>query len=83
MYMTPRGGTISVTFDADIVYLDCPNAKIIGARAASERFAELYSSLLRTQAEQTAVEVRDLRDDTSCNASGTTVLTPSLRFLSE
>ena len=84
MYMTPDGNTVFVTFDSVIGHPDCPGARIVGIpESTAGRFEEMYASLLRAQAAQTSVEVRDDFTDTTCNASGTIIRLPYLRFLSQ
>jgi len=83
MHMTPGGNSIYATFDAAIGYTDCPGAKHISVARTANQFEEIYAALLRAQAAQTAVEVRDAYSGTVCNPSGSTVQLPYLRFLSQ
>lgn len=81
--MTPTGNSIYVTFDSAIGYSDCPGTKIISMAGTAKRFDEIYAGLLRAQAAQTSIEVRDFYSGTVCNPSGSTVQLPYLRFQSQ
>jgi hypothetical protein len=83
MHMTPTGNSIYVTFDASIGYFDCAAAKIISFPSTAARFDEMYAGLLRAQAAQTAIEVRDVYSGSTCNPAATVVQSPYLRFLSQ